>query len=364
MVRFMTVAAQSPVRFNPQARAERDTSALPPTTDREASAPIWAAPARTFERRMFTDGILKMPDGEIVPYWGFEDPVLAPGKKAFASPIIRIADSERVHIMLELQARSKSPNRANAMMRGSASSARDVVVDRYDSTIYQWQPRQAGTWFYQSHASTSLDFEMGLYGIIVVDPAPDAAGRPLAFAGGPAYDVERLWVLDDIDPVWHTAAPEKSAPPAADERRPFNPKYFLINGVPNTQTAEHSGVGVLAKRGDKLLIRLFNASYSMVKITLGNFNADIVSVDGTALATPDRPWTQSIPVRPNQPIFMATASRHDVLIDLDPSKNDLPADSRHEVIFEFLDLANRTARNSNAANPVHIGRAISTITIV
>ena len=61
----------------------------------------WRAPEKYFERRMFTDGVMTMPDGAFVAYWGFEDPVGAPGQKTFPSPVIRVREGEVAHVKLE-----------------------------------------------------------------------------------------------------------------------------------------------------------------------------------------------------------------------------------------------------------------------
>ena len=324
----------------------------------------WRAPERTFERRMFADGTMRMPDGELVRYWGFEDPTLAPGRKSFPAPLIRAQEGENIHITLETHNAAARGQSERSLIAGAPSPSRALAVDGCDSSVYQWQPRKAGTWFYQSHNGTAHDFEMGLYGVLVVDPAPDGSGRKMAYAGGPSYDAERIWIFDDIDPSWHDEA--QFAKPAAGGpvRRAFNPKYFLVNGVANTETAAHGDVAVQAKRGDKLLIRLFNASYSLLKVSLGGLRGDIISVDGSPLGSPERPWTSWIPVHSKQPIYMATASRHDVLIDLDPSANGCAEGSRHEITFEFLDMTKRCLRNATASHPAHIGRAATAITVL
>ena len=318
-----------------------------------ASPPV-AVPNQYFERRMFADGVLALPDGARLPYWGFEDPISAPGLKSLPSPVIRMREGATAQIRLEML-QNKGKPLATAAAQGSRTG---LSVETFATHIYQWQPRASGTWLYQSHAATPRDFEMGLFGLLVVDPAPDAAGRPLAFRNGPSYDREHFWVFDDVDPSWH----DDALPPVSGER-PFVPKYFLVNGIANTEALHHRDVAISARPGEKVLIRLLNASYSLVKISIEQFQGSIISVDGAAIDTAQSPWTSWIPVQPDRPFFMATGSRHDLLIDLDPAKNPAVRGKSYKVIVEYLDLARRSVRNANAHNPLYAGRAETTITV-
>jgi FtsP/CotA-like multicopper oxidase with cupredoxin domain len=318
-----------------------------------------------FERRMFDDGVLKFSDGESVPYWGFNDPLNASSTRPIPSPVIRMREGEMAQVRLEMRKSSHAArtSSARAISNGAAPHG-NVSVATYESSIYQWQPRSAGTWLYQNHTATPLDFEMGLFGLLVVDPEPDAQGRNLAFRHGPNYDREQIWVLDDVDPTWHT--PEAIAHSVANTTttdRAFDPKYFLINGVANTDALQHRDVAINAKCGERVLIRLLNASYSLLRVSFEHFQGDIISVDGTAIDTAACPWTSWIPVRPEKPLILATGSRHDVLIDLDPAKNPVEPGKRYRVVFEFLDLKRRCIRNASAQNELHVGRIVTTISV-
>jgi FtsP/CotA-like multicopper oxidase with cupredoxin domain len=332
------------------------------------------SPERLFERRMFTDGVLALPNGARLPYWGFEDPIGSPGRKSLPSPAIRVREGETAQFRLEMQkataSRCQSSLPSSAAGAAAGATASDALqVTTYNTHIYQWTPRASGTWLYQSHSGTPLDFEMGLFGLLVVDPAPDTSGRTLAFKNGPSYDVEKFWVLDDIDPVWHEAQHasrhfKRQGDGQALTDAPFNSKYFLINGVPNVEVAHHRDVAIEAEVGQKVLIRLLNASYSLVKISIEHFHGSIISVDGRAIDPAQCPWTSWIPVLPARPLFMATGSRHDLLIDLDPAKNPAVRGTSYKVVIEYLDLAKRTIRNAHARDAIHVGRAETTITIM
>jgi hypothetical protein len=326
------------------------------TAHRTASE--WKPPAqRFFKRQMFDDGILIMPNGHHINFWGFQDPLAAVPCKSLPSPLIRLREGETAQVQLEMpNPQTQIAGRQRVSDKSQAGFRERTALT--DSVIYQWCPQSSGTWLYQHQASTPHDFEMGLYGLLVVDPEPDSGGRPLAFKRGPAYDIEKLWVLDDVDPAWHANG-------AADavHRQIFDPQYFLINGIANSNASRHPGAAIRAKRGEKLLLRMLNASYSLLKVTIENFNGDIVAVDGTPIDTVACPWKSWIPVRPSAPLMMATGSRYDVLIDLDLARNPSVPGRDYKVIFEFLDQSNRYVRNASATDALHTGRVITTIRV-
>jgi hypothetical protein len=72
-----------------------------------------------------------------------------------------------------------------------------VSMEVTGSYIYQYQIRNAGTNFYHCHKNTVTHFEMGLHGLMIVDPKPDASGKVAAYAGGPYYTACLLSGLAD-----------------------------------------------------------------------------------------------------------------------------------------------------------------------
>ena len=100
---------------------------------------------------------------------------------------------------------------------------------------YQFHVHQAGTFFFHCHKNTVHHFEMGMFGLLIIDPpAPqNQGGAPVLTApyatGGPGYaagrldtenpynpgasnliryDQEKLWVADDMDSAWHNHVDE------------------------------------------------------------------------------------------------------------------------------------------------------------
>jgi FtsP/CotA-like multicopper oxidase with cupredoxin domain len=315
----------------------------------------WQTPQTRFERRMFTDGMITMPDACDVGFWGFQDPADLTCAKSMFAPVIRVREGSMVHVKIETPA---LPAVSSALNRraGRVLLSDAVSVQKTESFIYQWQPQSSGTWLYQSHLSSLAHFEMGLFGLMIVEPPLTETGRRLAYRGGPEYTIERSWVLDDIDPSWHSGQP-------TEIDRPFNPQYFLVNGIPNLEAEDHKDVAIEAGSGDKILVRVLNASFSLVRIHIEGLRGHIIAIDGKALASDDRPWTRWVPIAPDKPVLMTSGARRDLLIDLDPLVNAVERGRVYRVVFEFLDWEKRTVRNADASNPVYRGKAVTRIKI-
>ncbi|MDX2233544.1 MAG: multicopper oxidase domain-containing protein, partial [Hyphomonadaceae bacterium] len=200
---------------------------------------------------------------------------------------------------------------------------------------YQFQPKEAGTYFYHCHKNTVLHFEMGMYGLMIVDP-PSGPGR--VFEGGPRYDVEHAWILDDLDPRWREINHQGGQCGEDVGLDDFNPKYFVISGAFAPLTLTDPRAVVRAQAGQRILIRFLNASYGIVRGTLG-VNARVVGVDGRGLGRPSAPWSRPIPIAAGQPFETTAAQRYDLLID------PLPPGT-YNVRFEFLNWVTRKIQDN------------------
>ena len=248
------------------------------------------------------------------------------------------------------------------------------------SYTYQWQPNFIGSYFYHCHRNTVQHFDFGLYGFLIIEP-PDAYDpsdgknvggyprrnsanltkfpqfpgfNPNALETGDPhamtypYDVEALWVLDDIDSVWHDLAPNARAffpahgtQPGVNDIFPqlgffhdFNPNYFVCTGVnfPGTAggTADlpanivvprdlNSGVAgmqvsVNAGVNQTILLRVLDGAYSKIKVT---FPVDVVitAFDGRGLGVPPfNRYNSPFLLPKNTPYELSTARRFDALI--------------------------------------------------
>jgi FtsP/CotA-like multicopper oxidase with cupredoxin domain len=284
-------------------------------------------PDRIIRRNLLVGIDLVLPDEAKMPMWVLEDPdERDPAlRRTFPSKTIRVVENEIVRAPVHCQKGTHTIHwhgiEPTPMNDGVGKHSFEVDGD-FD---YQFQTREPGTFFYHCHKNTVLHFEMGLYGLLIVD-AKEPAGSLIRAPyrdGGPGfihtpspetgdlvrYDVEAFWVTDEIDSRWHTlghnAFMQKCDP--SDPINPLNfsrdgflhdfrPDIFVITGIarrfddPSDFTAaDHAVFGPLVaptlRVGQTLLVRILNAGY-----TVHQFNFDLTFTatagDGRAFGLP------------------------------------------------------------------------------
>lgn len=320
------------------------------------NTPDWERATVYFERKVFTDGLMKMPDGKTVPFWGFEDTIKGKDKKLFPSPLIRLQQGQLAHVKMETRKGAHTIHHHGIEPTTMNDGVGHVSFETSGNYVYQWQPRHAGTWFYHCHVNTVLHFEMGLYGLLIVDP-PEGWGIPYAGGIKHKYDVETSWVFDDMDPRWHTLNQAAGLCGEDVGLNIFKPKYFLVNGVSKPVNGKFAApVAITARQGQKVLIRLLNASYSVLGVRLKTLDSEIISVDGHALASPERPWSSVKPVAKDTEILLNSAMRHDMWLDL----TGVPK-GEHKIEFRYYDWITKDVHNKGQG--VYEGYAETTLNV-
>ncbi len=141
-------------------------------------------------------------------------------------------------------------------------------VEPGGSFVYEFTPKDAGTFWFHPHVRTSEQIERGLYGVLVVEDPAD-----------PEYSQDVVWVIDD----WRIT--EEGL---LDER--FNTRHDLAHDGRwgNVITVNGSvGERLTARAGERLRLRLVNASNGRVYApSFAGLEAAIIAVDGMKVATP------------------------------------------------------------------------------
>ncbi|WP_119681249.1 multicopper oxidase domain-containing protein [Indioceanicola profundi] len=295
------------------------------------STPDRLTPTVRFHRQV-ADFSVTMADGKVLPFWGFKDPNESGGDRIWPSKIIRVNQGSVVHCELKPAKNTHTIHwhgiEPTPMNDGVGHTSFEVKSDY----TYQWYASQAGTYFYHCHKNTVLHFEMGMYGMLIVDP-PNGPGRLYAHRGADnlfpleprdlAYAAEAIWVYDDVDPRWHTL--DHSAGICGEDvgLDRFEPKYFLCSGVPHNQTMTNAVTSIHVARNKNVLLRVLNASYSTLKVTFP-FRCYIAEADGRPLRWNPAQGDYSQPkvIEAGESIILTTAQRRGIIVrgaDLTPS---------------------------------------------
>lgn len=266
-----------------------------------------------------------MPDGVRVAFMSFhhwipDDQADGP-TKVFPSPLLRVSEGQIVHTTLRPSRNTHTIHHHGIEPTAHNDGVGHASFEVDDEYTYQWRPASAGTYFYHCHKNTVLHFELGMYGPLIIDP-PGGEGLVRSGRDVVPYDHEVLWIPDDVDPSWHLIEDHheglNSCPfDPSVAMAYFEPKYWLLSGVPHPLTRNHADVAVKCQVGERVLVRLLNAAYGPVDVTLP-FDAECISVDGHALGGPhDHRYSYPYVVPAHSMIELSTAQRYDLLITPD-----------------------------------------------
>jgi FtsP/CotA-like multicopper oxidase with cupredoxin domain len=255
----------------------------------------------SFDRGIYMNGTLNLDDGNSVTIWGFTD--LAGGGgggmggggmpggdmgngNVFPSPAMRVTEGQIVHSNLTVSGNMwvHTIHHHGIEPHYASDGVGHISWDVDGTYTYQWRPHSAGTYFYHCHTNTVLHAEMGMYGAIIVDP-PEGIGT--LYHNGPTYDLEAFWVVDEIDPAWHTLCWDAGTCGQDVGLNDLNPKYTVITGFDGASSAlTATGVAATVQRGQKLLVRYVCAGYYPQRVRFGGLTGTVYMSDGRPLPNP------------------------------------------------------------------------------
>ncbi len=338
----------------------------------------FVTPNRQFELSLMSRFDLLLPTNvaamvgtDRLPMWIIRDNTAgAPVRESFPSPLLRMVQGEIIHARV-----SANVNTHTIHWHGIEPTAMNDGVGKHSFEIsgnftYQFQANEAGTYFYHCHKNTTLHFEMGLYGGLIVDPLPlEGSGLTAPYVtGGPGfvagklnaqdnaevirYDIEKIWVVDDMDSRWHFPEPHhnhnmqicNANDPANPtnfyqfgtgdfELNDFRQDIFAVSGVVmDVGTRNGNGVfegeinapaiGISANVGQVVLLRYINASYTIQELTLP-VDATVIAWDGHPLGVGGfHLFSRAYVVPAGNPIRTTSARRMDIIINSGQTVSD------------------------------------------
>ena len=306
-------------------------------------------PTRSFELDFFNDRP-RFPDGAEHEIWCFETETSG---RRFPAPLLRVTEGDVVHATIK-------PAKAHHTLHwhGIEPDPRNDGVGHTSFEVsggytYQWIPQRgrpgdpnvgsAGTYFYHCHVNTPLHVQMGMFGPLLVDPAPDAAfptrpGARRPFVDGPEYDVrtETLIVPYALDPRWHDM--EHAAGLSGEDvgLNRFEPRHFYLLGGQLATPRRGDGVSSVTGISARVitpqaaasstpplptLLRVLNGGYHLTRLratTRAGAPARILEViahDGRQFRDTSVPGAASRPLRIRTSMLgFGAAERYELLL--------------------------------------------------
>jgi len=243
------------------------------------------------------NGSVTMSDGTVIAAWGFRQGSGMAGSPQVPGPILRANEGDNVFVHFTNY--SSMPHTIH--LHGlDVDQANDGVpqtsfsVPMMGSYTYQFVAPHAGSYSYHCHVDTILHLQMGMYGAINILP-PDGSNH--AWAGGPAFNLERTWVTGEVDLTWNQQQ-------GATDFTVYTPSYFLVNGHdgPLVAADPYTAFGLVGN--ETALVRLGNMGYLPVRYDFGALWTDVVASDG-------RPLPQSYQANG---LLVAPGERYDVMV--------------------------------------------------
>ncbi len=232
---------------------------LPPTTC------ILTGPAERTCELWARAGSVTMPDGVVVPIWGYSDSPA--GAAQLPGPALIAEQGETLVVVLHNDLAEPT-----ALAFPGQGLVPDLVgVGPGGTTTYTFFLAGPGTFLYEAGltASGARQVAMGLFGALIVRPA----GNPTWAYNDPntAFDDEALLVLSEIDPALN-------ADPAGFDMVDFAPQYWLLNGQAYPDTAP-----IPTDVGRRVLLRQLNAGLEHRSLGLLGLHQAVLGRDGRLL---------------------------------------------------------------------------------
>ncbi|WP_222430774.1 multicopper oxidase domain-containing protein [Cohnella terricola] len=258
-----------------------------------------------------TDGYMTLPDGVQLYIWGYSL-TNEPGSATFPAPALEVNEGDQVEIILTNIGPKKSGIKRLAHtihFHGLDTDQQNDGVPHTSPAIqvggsfkYQFKAKHAGTFFYHCHVDTIEHLQMGMYGAFIVKAKN---GINQAWTGGPSFDKDYVFLLNEIDPVWHQAV-EEGKP---YDRTNFHPKYWTINGKAYPDSEKDPTSYIDGEVGETVLIRLINSGYEPHSFHMHGYHFQIIASDGRPLPEPVTKDT----------VLIGPGERYDLLVTFDQS---------------------------------------------
>ena len=245
------------------------------------AAMVGTASAVTYNLRAesFT---MTMPDTSVVTMWGF---ALDAGAPSVPGPVLTVLPGDS-NLTINLQNNLAVP--ISIIIPGQATTLTPVTfidgqfrervrsfthqTDAGAAEVYSWTGLRPGAYLYQSGTHPAVQVQMGLYGAMIKDAATNQA-----YGGTTGYTKEVVLLYSEVDPALHSAVANNQYGPglAMTSTVDYSPKYFLVNGDPDSISGT-----IPVVTNDRVLVRFLNAGLmTRFPVLLGSY-LKLIARDG------------------------------------------------------------------------------------
>lgn len=208
--------------------------------------------------------------GATLKVWGFTD---APT----AGPIVpgpTLESQEGESVMITVYNQHTLPH--NFVIRGLTTDQTQIPAG--GNRTYVFTTSKAGVYLFSDTINT-VNREMGLYGAFIVHAA---GGVKKAWTNGPGFDLERLWVVSDMDKArWNDVA----GAGGTVNTSVYKPNYFMMNGMGGFDAMRAPNTVLQGNVGQTGLVRIVNAGQFDESLHFHANHFQIIDADGTRLTS-------------------------------------------------------------------------------
>ena len=225
--------------------------------------------------------------GDVINVWGYTDgngsPPMIPG------PLLEATQGQTITVEVV-----NNHNRShNFVIQGVTSDTGSISPG--NSKTYTFTPNQGGVFFYRDTLNNNINREMGLHGALIV--RSNSSNR--VWDNGPSYNIERLWVLADMDTVrWN----DRASAGLSVSTGTYRPNIFMINGQGGFDGMHDPNTVLEGNSGQVGLVRIVNAGQFDESLHWHGNHFRVISRNGQHLN--DFEWQDTINVKAGQTMMV------------------------------------------------------------
>ncbi len=181
-------------------------------------------------------------------------------------PTIRVSEGEPLRVVLHNQLKEPTSLIFQGLLLPQSVSGlphkQAGLVGPGQVYAYQFVPKQVGTFWYHPQVNQSQQKALGMYGALIVEPR----------SGRKTYDRDFVMLLGRVN----TAAFASGAGTLPNAK-----PYYVINGLTGASISP-----LELRRGERVHMRLINASEVLIPVSLSGHKLEVTAVNGSDALEP------------------------------------------------------------------------------